>query len=1003
MAQRNPPGTPPLPITPTPTQTNITIGPVLSPTSWTPIGPASLNSQTVNGLVSGRIAGVAADPGNASIVYIAAAGGGVWKTANAGSTWTPLTDTQQTLAMGAIAVAPNNASKIYAGTGEANNAADSNYGFGILVSNDGGATWTLATGPANAFNRTSVARIAVDPTNANVAYAALGSPYTENGLTGNTGIWKTTDGGITWSNTTASIDTTYAWTDIAIDPTNTQLLYAAHGDPFGSGTVNGVYRSTNGGTSWTLLTGAPTGTTTGRFAIALAPSNHSVLYVAISNPSTNGLFYFGRSDNADTTATFTNLTAGTPNFLSTQGWYDIAVGVDPSNAAIVYVAGVTPDTVLRSATSGASWTNITTGGSPTFVTPHTDCHAIAFDAAGGLLLGNDGGIYHLDNPTTPAWSDYNGNLQTIQFTGVGTHPTIATSVVGGSQDNGTEVYSNNVVWSMTDGGDGGFAKYNPQTPSIVYHQVPNASFGSNFFRVSTDGGNTWSTRTTSISADVNNQNFYAPFVVDPGNGNRVLYGTDGVWETTNAGSSWTKIGTAGSGGFNPAALYVDAIGLARSNSNTIYAATGGTFASSSSLYVTTNHGSTWSAINLPSNGRVNEIDVDPATSTTAYAVVNTFNTGAKVWRTTNGGTTWTSMQGDLPAIPVWSLQIAAAPNTFFAGTDSAVYATTNGGAHWSVFGTGLPNAQAVQLDYNSNLQILAAGTHGRGAWEISVPVPSVTSVTTTTANGTYTVGASINVTVNFSAAVNVAGTPLLALNSGGTAAYASGSGTSTLTFTYTVGAGQNTAHLDYTSATALSLNGGTILGLNSLPANLTLAAPGAAGSLGIGSNLVIDTTPPTVVSYNVLFGTQSYNLIGSLRNRLPWQVTGIRVVFSKPVNAAIGSLTGVTASAVSGIGTNTVTWTITPLAVVNAATSLLGTGPNAITDSAGNALATFNQRVKVLWGDYNDDGVVTSVDMMQVNAQRLQPYNILADMNGDGLVNATDVNIVRTRLGTSLP
>ncbi|MDE3167574.1 MAG: hypothetical protein KGN36_17360, partial [Acidobacteriota bacterium] len=289
MAQRNPPGTPPLPITPAPTQTNITVGPVLSPTSWTPIGPAPLNSQTANNLVSGRITGVAADPGNASIVYIAAAGGGVWKTTNAGSTWTPLTDTQQTLAMGAIAVAPSNASKIYAGTGEANNAADSNYGYGILVSNDGGATWSLATGPANAFNRTSVARIAVDPTNANVAYAALGDPYTMQGLTGNTGIWKTTDGGTTWTNTTVSIDSTFSWTDIAIDPTNTQILYAAHGDPFGSGTVNGVYRSTNGGTSWTLLTGAPTGASSGRFAIALAPSNHSVLYVVISNPVTNGL------------------------------------------------------------------------------------------------------------------------------------------------------------------------------------------------------------------------------------------------------------------------------------------------------------------------------------------------------------------------------------------------------------------------------------------------------------------------------------------------------------------------------------------------------------------------------------------------------------------------------------------------------------------------------------------------------------------------------------------
>jgi hypothetical protein len=289
----------------------------------------------------------------------------------------------------------------------------------------------------------------------------------------------------------------------------------------------------------------------------------------------------------------------------------------------------------------------------------------------------------------------------------------------------------------------------------------------------------------------------------------------------------------------------------------------------------------------------------------------------------------------------------------------------------------------------------------------TTPTVVVTNVASPTANGTYGVGAVIQIAVTFSAAVNVTGTPQLGLNSGGTANYSSGTGTSTLLFSYTVASGQNSADLDYNSSSALVLNGGTINDSGSNPANLTLPAPGAAGSLGANANIVIDTVAPTVVSYNVLFGTQSYNVIGSSRNRLPWQITGIQVVFSKPIaNGNQNSLTGVTTTGFSGLGTNTLTWTVNPMVLGNFATALTGNGLNALSDSAGNPLsggAGFSQNVKVLWADFNDDGVVNAQDQALVNAARSAPYNLLADLNGDGIVNATDVQIVRTRIGTSLP
>jgi len=297
-----------------------------------------------------------------------------------------------------------------------------------------------------------------------------------------------------------------------------------------------------------------------------------------------------------------------------------------------------------------------------------------------------------------------------------------------------------------------------------------------------------------------------------------------------------------------------------------------------------------------------------------------------------------------------------------------------------------------------------------GAYEVQATsaAPTVTAVTSSTPSGTYGVAATITITIGFSEAVIVTGTPQLALNSGGTANFSGGSGTSTLTFTYVVAAGQNGSRLDYTSTTALTLNGGSIADIANNAANLTLASPGAAGSLSANSNLVIDTVAPTVLSYNVLFGSvgKSYNLIGSTRLDLPWTITGIQVVFSKPIATGdLNSLTGLTTTAFAGLGTNTLTWSITSLTLGSFATALLGTGPNAIEDAAGNELyggTGFAQSFKVLYGDFNGDGVVSAGDMAGVNSARFATYNIFADLSGDGVVDIKDVTVARKQVGTHL-
>ena len=279
----------------------------------------------------------------------------------------------------------------------------------------------------------------------------------------------------------------------------------------------------------------------------------------------------------------------------------------------------------------------------------------------------------------------------------------------------------------------------------------------------------------------------------------------------------------------------------------------------------------------------------------------------------------------------------------------------------------------------------------------------MTNVTSTTSDGTYGEGSAISVVVSFSKSVFVTGTPTLALNSGGTASYSSGSGTSSLTFIYNVTAGQNSARLDATSSSALTLNGGSIVDSTTLAATLTLPTPGTTGSLGANRNIVIATTGPTVVSFNVLWGSGSYNVTSSLRNRLPWQITGIQVVFSQPIASGdINSLGGVSATALSGLGTNTLTWTI-PITPDGAlALSLAGSGADALKDAAGNPLGSgFAQNLKILYGDFDDDGAVTILDQTAVLAASRTAYNILADMNGDAVVTTADVVLVRSQIGNA--
>jgi subtilisin-like proprotein convertase family protein len=304
-----------------------------------------------------------------------------------------------------------------------------------------------------------------------------------------------------------------------------------------------------------------------------------------------------------------------------------------------------------------------------------------------------------------------------------------------------------------------------------------------------------------------------------------------------------------------------------------------------------------------------------------------------------------------------------------------------------------------------------------------------------TAGGPYTVTAAATglTTVNFSLTNSAAAVGSMTANAGTTPQTATVGTAFTNALAVTVRdagsapvSGVNVTFTAPSGASGTFSNGTTIItvatnpsGIASAPitANTTAGGPYTVTAAASGlttvnfslTNSAAVQTGPTVVSYSVLWGADSYNMLTSTRNRLPWQITGIRVVFSAPITTGnVNSLSGtsLTTTGFTGLGTNTLTWTISPLALGNFPTTLAGSGPNALQDGSGNALtngAGFSQNLKILLGDFNDDGIVNSLDLGLEFAAISSPYNIFADTNGDGLVSSADYSIVRTRSGTTLP
>ena len=423
---------------------------------------------------SGRVTALAVDTADATgqTVYLGGAAGGVWKTTDGGAHWTPLTDNQPSLAVGSIAIDPNNHNTIYVGTGEENFSGDEFYGAGILKSTDGGATWkqmgasTFAQVLGPQTGGAMIGGIAVQPGNSNVVLASVS--FFVGGTVG--GVYRSTDAGFTWTEVSgANAPIGFAATGIVFDPASVAsptgaTVYAAMGNLFGE-TANGIYKSADSGVTWSkLTTGLPASGSNigmGRITLALAPStsgNTAWLYATIADASVASNDLLGVFKSTDGGSTWTKLNECTSRFAIINCWYANTVGVNPANSGFVVVGGgaYTNDStsLFKSTDGGTTWTNSTVGTDFTLgstnVRPHVDTHAFAFAANGvnppRFYVGNDGGVWRTDDPgpTPPLWVDLNATLALSQFY-PGVQPSISDENYGfgGTQDNDDQVFFGN--------------------------------------------------------------------------------------------------------------------------------------------------------------------------------------------------------------------------------------------------------------------------------------------------------------------------------------------------------------------------------------------------------------------------------------------------------------------------------------------------------------------------------------------------------------------------------
>ncbi len=717
-----------------------TISPTPSPTpATTPTPkPEPMSAGTFSGMkfrsigpavTSGRVIAFAVNPNDRANYYVGVASGGVWKTVNAGTTWTPVFDKEGSYSIGAVALDPNNPAVVWVGTGENNAQRSVGYGDGVYKSEDGGKSWK------NMGLKTSehIGKIVIDPRDSNVVFVAAQGPLWSPG--GERGLYKTTDGGRTWK-AVIKISENTGVTDVVMDPSNPDTLYAAAWmrrrhfyTLVNGGPESAMYKSTDGGDTWTKLrSGLPPGDL-GRIGIAVSPVDTNIVYATVeASGNLSGIF---RSK--DRGATWEKMSSNIA-----QAMYYGNIITDPKDVDRVYI----PNVIFQVSDDGGK-TQKALGEK----LKHVDNHAIWIDPKNTdyYLVGCDGGIYEsFDRGEN--WN-FKANLPIAQFYEVALDTNAPFYFVyGGTQDNnslgGPSRTRNNVGivnadWFVTNGGDGFRSEVDPEDPNTIYAESQNGGLvrfdkrtGENVDIPPIGGKNDESQR----------YNWDSPFIISPHNSKRLYFAGHKLFKSDNRGDDWKvisgdltrrldrnllpvfgKIQSPDAIAKNQStALYGNASAISESpkKQGLIYVGT-----DDGLIQVTENDGGSYRKIEkfpgVPDMSYISRVLASQHDQNTVYALFNNHQNGdfkPYILKSTDTGKSWTSIAASLPERG--SLYAIAEdyvnPNLLFVGTEFGVFFTVDGGQKWIQMKGGLPTIAVRDIAIQKQANDLVLATFGRG-------------------------------------------------------------------------------------------------------------------------------------------------------------------------------------------------------------------------------------------------------------------------------------------------
>ncbi|MFC4722196.1 glycosyl hydrolase [Geojedonia litorea] len=687
---------------------------------WRNIGPA---------LTSGRISDIAVNPNNPYEYYVATSSGGVWKTINAGIEYTPIFDKEGSYSIGCVTMDPNNSNVIWIGSGENNNQRSVAYGDGVYKSIDGGKSWK------NMGLKTSehIGKIIVHPDNSNVVYVAAIGPLWSKG--GERGLYKTTDGGETWE-AVLTVDEHTGVNDVVMDPRNPAVLYAStlqrrrHVYTYvGGGPGSGLHKSTDGGTTWSVINNGLPSVELGRIGLAISPADPEYLYAIVEAADSKGGFYRSTDRGASWEKRSDHVTSGN---------YYQEIIADPVNVNTIY--------------SMDTWMTVSHDGGKTFNIvgedfKHIDNHSMWIDPNNTQhwLVGSDGGIYETFD-AAKTW-DFKENLPVTQFYKVAVDNDFPFyNVYGGTQDNfsiggPSRVITNhgitNFDWFITHGGDGFESQVDPNNPDIVYAQSQHGYL----VRYDRKSGEEVGIQPKERKGeDEYIWNWDSPLAVSHHASGRIYFAANKLFRSDDYGNSWEVISDDLTRKLdrNKLKVYdrivsIDAV--AKNGSTSKY---GAIVALSESpidenllivgtddglIQITENGGETWRKIDnipgAPKQSYVNSVYLSQHNANVIYVAFNHHKYGdfkPYVFKSSDKGKTWISISSNLPERgSVYALEEDHIDtNLIFCGTEFGAFFSPDGGKRWKQLSAGLPTIAVRDMAIQKRENDLVLGTFGRG-------------------------------------------------------------------------------------------------------------------------------------------------------------------------------------------------------------------------------------------------------------------------------------------------